>query len=881
MVSFRKLISLLLVAAMLFSLSCEAFAVNAGDEEGSFEDDPAPAGSGSVLTLPAALEVIEEEAFYGDESLEEVVLPYGATTIGPRAFADSGVKNIYIPDTVTEIAEDAFEGIADLTINSSQSAVSAREFAAAHGYHWINNAVDKEVSSFEDSYDAWDYEEDDEDLGVLLLENLTLSYISADDFDNLSEAEAAFIAEYNDMIAEYERGYAAYQEEIARLEEAFSSLSDSISGTTVEGTENGVIITNDYMVFSTDPEDIESPSSQFSVNSTYNLLQSYSADSGKGSTEDIDEFTWQDILSTCSDINNAQSVFLSACEGLKQTSLAWIDAIDTKTNTLKHSLSDLKGAPNYALLEKATNYEMGKLITQKNKIKDVIIENVETCIKWAKDFHLKLVGWSYSIGADSAYWFYLNKIQNDDPHPTDREMLDTIRMKYALLLNEEIDDAKKAYSRDALFNLGCIVVEIAIFGKGAPLKMIGKYISKQSFKLFGKKWVRSKWAVEIAANLALSSINNGDTHRKKAENIDNLLHGRKKAKLTVRVLDKNSRMPLKGALVQIDDSTQYTADDGTCQLLVTIGDYSGEYTTRASHEGYADGSDDIIIDAHSSDDDYILSDYEQEILLEPAHTLYGVVRDSNLRTPLSAVTVTLDIGDGKIFSTKTDENGYYFFPDVPFGMHILSFEKEHYQMLPLVPVTMNIVGDTEFNMSMSQLDNVDPEFWAWCVMHYDQNQDSTLSREEILAVTKIDINGLGFSSLNGIQNFSNLTSLNCSFNELTSLDLSGCSALTYLGCWANQLTSLNLSGCYALTYLDCRENQLTSLDLSGCYALTTLLCHHNQLTSLNLSGCSELRWLGCQYNQLTTLDLSSCPKLKPDPKYVLQLYCDPGVKIIR
>ena len=107
----------------------------------------------------------------------------------------------------------------------------------------------------------------------------------------------------------------------------------------------------------------------------------------------------------------------------------------------------------------------------------------------------------------------------------------------------------------------------------------------------------------------------------------------------------------------------------------------------------------------------------------------------------------------------------------------------------------------------------------------------------------------------------NVTELDCSFNQLTSLDVSGCTALTKLDCSSNQLTSLNVSGCTSLTELECRENQLTSLDVSGCTALTEFNCYNNQLTSLNVSGCTALTKLKCSYNQLTSLDLSGCTAL--------------------
>ena len=80
-------------------------------------------------------------------------------------------------------------------------------------------------------------------------------------------------------------------------------------------------------------------------------------------------------------------------------------------------------------------------------------------------------------------------------------------------------------------------------------------------------------------------------------------------------------------------------------------------------------------------------------------------------------------------------------------------------------------------------------------------------------------------------------------------------ALQYLYCSGNQLTTLDISGCTSLQWLDCRNNQLTTLDISGCTSLQWLDCRNNQLTTLDISGCTSLQWLDCRNNQLTTLDL--------------------------
>lgn len=107
----KRLLSLFLALSLVFGVSIEAWA--------------------QTLTLPAALESIEEEAFAGDKSLDKVALPDGLRSIGKRAFADSSVKEINFPDSLTSIAEDAFSK-SNPTV-TAQTENDAFQWAANHG----------------------------------------------------------------------------------------------------------------------------------------------------------------------------------------------------------------------------------------------------------------------------------------------------------------------------------------------------------------------------------------------------------------------------------------------------------------------------------------------------------------------------------------------------------------------------------------------------------------------------------------------------------------------------------------------------------------------------------------------------------------------------
>ena len=82
--------------------------------------------------------------------------------------------------------------------------------------------------------------------------------------------------------------------------------------------------------------------------------------------------------------------------------------------------------------------------------------------------------------------------------------------------------------------------------------------------------------------------------------------------------------------------------------------------------------------------------------------------------------------------------------------------------------------------------------------------------------------------------------MNCSSNQLTSLNVSANTALAALNCSGNQLTSLDASACNALVLLYCSGNQLTSLDVSANTQLTTFDGSFNQLTSLNVKNDNNI-----------------------------------------
>ena len=96
------------------------------------------------------------------------------------------------------------------------------------------------------------------------------------------------------------------------------------------------------------------------------------------------------------------------------------------------------------------------------------------------------------------------------------------------------------------------------------------------------------------------------------------------------------------------------------------------------------------------------------------------------------------------------------------------------------------------------------------------NMDTAIQVSEANAYTgAIHVAALGITDLTGIAAFIAIDSLDCSGNQLTALNVSGCIALTTLDCSINQLLNLNVSGCIGIGALYCSSNQLTSLNIKN------------------------------------------------------------------
>ena len=176
----------------------------------------------------------------------------------------------------------------------------------------------------------------------------------------------------------------------------------------------------------------------------------------------------------------------------------------------------------------------------------------------------------------------------------------------------------------------------------------------------------------------------------------------------------------------------------------------------------------------------------------------------------------------------------------------------------------------------------DETYKAYLLDNFDTDKDGKLSPKEVAAITEINIKGKGIKSLDGVEyfQFTNLTKLDCSDNELTNLDIiTFFTGLEELDCSNNKLAgglsfaknknlrifkgdnnefiSLgNFGG--KIETVTASNNQLTGFALQHSSTLTTLDISNNSLgddSGFNIHGNSALKDLNISHNNITGLQI--------------------------
>ncbi|MBR4813449.1 MAG: PASTA domain-containing protein [Lachnospiraceae bacterium] len=162
----------------------------------------------------------------------------------------------------------------------------------------------------------------------------------------------------------------------------------------------------------------------------------------------------------------------------------------------------------------------------------------------------------------------------------------------------------------------------------------------------------------------------------------------------------------------------------------------------------------------------------------------------------------------------------------------------------------------------------DPLFRKFVSQNLDWDSNGVLDTSEIEFVESIRVDGAydgpeekKIKSLKGVEYFTELVSLSCSWNALTELDVSRNVKLVNLDCSVNQLGSLDLSHNPKLVTVDCRHNKIKSLDMSNNPELEVLHATESGCSSVNVTKCKKLQILSIEDCPIDDINLKNNPEL--------------------
>lgn len=150
----------------------------------------------------------------------------------------------------------------------------------------------------------------------------------------------------------------------------------------------------------------------------------------------------------------------------------------------------------------------------------------------------------------------------------------------------------------------------------------------------------------------------------------------------------------------------------------------------------------------------------------------------------------------------------------------------------------------------------DPNFLAAIIADgYDLNSDGQIQTSEANYIQFLEVPNSNITSLTGVNFFPNLSFLNASGNNITTVNISGLQHLGTLNLSDNQITSAFVDNLPALVAFYIRNNQFASLDVSGLTSLGELdLAGNTNLVRLNVkNGVPGQMWIGLGTTNTTNL----------------------------
>jgi len=144
----------------------------------------------------------------------------------------------------------------------------------------------------------------------------------------------------------------------------------------------------------------------------------------------------------------------------------------------------------------------------------------------------------------------------------------------------------------------------------------------------------------------------------------------------------------------------------------------------------------------------------------------------------------------------------------------------------------------------------------------DTNNDGEIQVSEAEAVDgSLRVQESGIDDLTGIEAFVNLFSLDCSSNNLTSVDISSNTSLLGVKLNQNSLSDIDVSMIGALSTLSLSDNSINSLDVSQNLELKSIDISANPIANLDITNNTDLELFSCNDTNINFIDVSQNPNL--------------------
>lgn len=187
-----------------------------------------------------------------------------------------------------------------------------------------------------------------------------------------------------------------------------------------------------------------------------------------------------------------------------------------------------------------------------------------------------------------------------------------------------------------------------------------------------------------------------------------------------------------------------------------------------------------------------------------------------------------------------------------------------FRLISVIPIfILPIIGCAQVSIDET---NFPDKLFREYVKAFDTNEDGELSQEECDGVLSIDVSGNSsetspLSNVEGIAFFPFLKYLDCSYTNLTDLDVSRNPALEVLFCKNTGITELEVDKNTGLKSLDCGNTGIEVLDVTNNPALEKLTVLGTAINTLDVSRNPKLGRLSCGKTGLKALDVSKNPDL--------------------